>query len=39
MSIPDKPYPRDVSDEEWALAAPYLALLPEDAHQRRHDLR
>jgi transposase len=32
-------YPSDVSDEEWALVAPYLALLPEDAWQRRHDLR
>lgn len=34
-----KPYPSDVSDEEWALAAPYLALLPAQAGQRRHDLR
>ena len=34
-----KPYPSDVSDAEWALVAPYLALLPEDAGQRRHDLR
>jgi transposase len=34
-----KPYPSDVSDEEWALVAPYLTLLPEDAGQRRHDLR
>jgi len=33
------PYPSDVSDEEWAFVAPYLALLPEDAGQRRHDLR
>ena len=32
-------YPSDVSDEEWALVAPYLALLPEEAGQRRHDLR
>ena len=37
--MPRKPYPSDVSDEEWALVAPYLALLPEDAGQRRHDLR
>ncbi|WP_408906187.1 transposase, partial [Roseomonas marmotae] len=22
-----KPYPSDVSDEEWALVAPYLTLL------------
>ena len=32
-------YPSDVSDEEWALVAPYLALLREEAGQRRHDLR
>jgi transposase len=32
-------YPSDVTDEEWAFAAPYLTLLREDAHQRRHDLR
>jgi len=34
-----KPYPSDVSDEEWALVAPYLTLLPEDAGQREHPLR
>src|SRR5215210_7348905 len=34
-----KPYPSDVSDEEWAFAAPYLALLSEDAPQRTHALR
>lgn len=34
-----KPYPSDVSDDEWAFVAPYLALLSEDAAQRRHDLR
>ena len=34
-----KPYSTDVSDDEWAFVAPYLALLPEDAGQRRHDLR
>jgi transposase len=34
-----KPYPSDVSDEEGAFVAPYLALLPADAVQRRHDLR
>src|SRR3954452_15076485 len=34
-----KAYPSDVSDEEWALVAPYLALLPEDAGQRRYALR
>ena len=34
-----KPYPSDVSDEEWALVAPYLTLLPEEAGQREHALR
>src|SRR5215210_7618405 len=34
-----KPYPSDVSDEEWAFVAPYLALLREDAPQRTHELR
>ena len=33
------PNPSDVSDEEWALVASYLALLPEDAGQRDHSLR
>jgi transposase len=34
-----KPYPSDVSDEEWAFVAPYLVLVREDAPQRTHDLR
>src|SRR5918997_3099747 len=35
-----KPYPTDVSEEEWAFVAPYLALLVrQDAPQRTHDLR
>jgi transposase len=34
-----KPYPTDVSDEEWSFAAPYLALITEDAPQRRYALR
>jgi transposase len=34
-----KPYPTDVSDEEWAFVAPYLALVRADAPQRHHDLR
>jgi len=38
--MPDrKPYPSDVSDEEWAFVAPYLALVRQDAPQRHHDLR
>ena len=41
MSLPPfrNPYPSDVSDEEWAFAAPYLALVREDAPQREHSLR
>jgi transposase len=34
-----KPYPTDVSDEEWSFAAPYLALMSEEAPQRRYELR
>lgn len=34
-----KPYPSDVTDEEWAFVAPYLTLMKEDAPQRDHDLR
>ena len=34
-----KPYPSDVSDDEWAFVAPYLALVREDAPQRVHALR
>ena len=37
--MPRKPYPSDVTDEEWAFVAPYLALVREDAPQRRHELR
>ena len=36
---PHKPYPTNVSDEEWTFAAPYLTLMTEQAPQRRHDLR
>jgi transposase len=32
-------YPSDVSDEEWALVAPYLTLMAEEAPQREHSLR
>jgi transposase len=34
-----KTYPSDVSDEEWALVAPYLTLMREDAPQREYELR
>jgi transposase len=34
-----KPYPSDVTDDEWAFVAPYLTLMREDAPQRQHDLR
>ena len=39
METRHKPYPSDVSDEEWAFVAPYLTLLPLDANQRQHNLR
>ncbi|MEM6553986.1 MAG: IS5/IS1182 family transposase, partial [Planctomycetota bacterium] len=29
-----KPYPSDVTDDEWAFVAPYLTLMREDAPQR-----
>ncbi len=38
-STPRKPYPSDVTDEEWAFVAPYLTLMTPDAPQRRHDVR
>lgn len=34
-----KPYPSDVSDEEWAFVAPYLTLMTEDAPPRVYPLR
>jgi transposase len=34
-----KPYPTDVSDDEWAFAAPYLTLMSEAAPQRAYPLR
>jgi transposase len=37
--VPRKPYPTDVSDEEWTFVVPYLSLMSADAPQRRHDLR
>jgi transposase len=36
---PRRGYPSDVSDDEWAFAAPYLTLMTEDAPQREHSLR
>ena len=38
-SAPRKPYPSDVSDDEWAFVAPSLTLMTPDAPQRVHDLR
>jgi transposase len=32
-------YPSDVTDEEWAFVAPYLALCREDSEQRQYGLR
>ncbi len=34
-----KPYPSDVSDDEWAFVAPYLTLMSEAAPQRDYPLR
>lgn len=34
-----KPYPTDVSDEEWSFVAPYLTLMTEKAPQRKLELR
>jgi transposase len=39
MQPTGKPYPSGISDEEWALIAPYLVLLREDAAQRLYSLR
>ena len=40
MSATDRPgYQTDVTDEEWAFVAPYLALCREDAAQRDYPLR
>lgn len=36
---PRKPYPSDVSDDEWAFGTPYLTLMRPDAPQRTQDLR
>jgi len=34
-----KPYPSDVTDEEWAVVTPYLTLMTPAAPQRVHDPR
>src|SRR6478672_9977865 len=34
-----RPYPSDVSADEWGFVAPSLSLLPQTAAQRRHELR
>src|SRR5579872_2880453 len=34
-----KPYPSDVSDDEWAFVAPYLTLMTQEAPQRDYPLR
>ncbi len=34
-----RPYPSDVTDEEWGFVAPYLTLMKEDAPQRQYELR
>jgi transposase len=34
-----KPYPSDVSDEEWSFVVPYLTLCRLNSPQREHDLR
>jgi transposase len=39
MSTSRKPYPSDVTDDEWAFVAPYLTLMDEEAPQRRYPLR
>lgn len=39
MTSARKPYPSDVSDEEWSLVVPYLTLMTQAAPQREHSLR
>lgn len=34
-----RPYPTDVTDDEWSFAAPYLTLMDPQARQRKYDLR
>lgn len=39
MSDERKPYPSDVTNDEWNFCLPYLILMKEDAPQREHSLR
>src|SRR3712207_9554321 len=39
QTVSRKPYPSDVTDDEWAFVSPYLVLIDENAPQRQHDLR
>ncbi len=39
VQVERKPYPTDVSDEEWAFVEPYLVLINPDAPQRQYPLR
>jgi transposase len=39
MDTAHKPYPSDVTDQEWAFVSAYLVLMDQAAPQRTHDLR
>lgn len=39
MTKARKPYPSDVTDDEWSLVVPYLTLMTEEAPQRDYPLR
>lgn len=39
MTNERKPYPSDVTDDEWEFCVSYLTLMKEDAPQREHSLR
>ena len=39
MAKARKPYPSDVTDDEWSLVVPYLTLMSEEAPQREYPLR
>lgn len=38
-SMARQAYASDISDDEWALVAPYVTLMTEEAPQRTHSLR